>query len=150
MPLDVARPSGAAHGSQAGDIATAARQRDALTRAGVPAQLAAFPLERPQQQPGISYLYVLSTREQPRMLKVGFTERNVEDRVNEINRATGVVIPYGVRAAWVVRNGHAVETAVHALLDQYRVRKDREFFQLDFPVAFTIIRDYVYESREED
>ncbi len=135
---------------KASDVVAAARQQDALTRAGVPAQLRGFPLEEPQQRLGFGYLYVLSSREQPQMLKIGFTERDVEDRVNEINRATGVVIPYGVRAVWVVRNAHAIENAVHALLDQYRVRKDREFFHLDFHVAFNIIRDYVYESREED
>jgi hypothetical protein len=80
------------------------------------------------KQDGLTgFLYILSTRSQPRFLKIGMTQRAVEVRVKEINAATGIVIPYGVRAVWKVDNAHEVEREVHALLADYRVRTDREF-----------------------
>ena len=98
---------------------------------------------------GVGYIYVLSTRNAPNLLKVGYTERQVEERVREINAATGVAIPFGVRPLWTVKNARIVESDIHELLKDYRVRSDREFFDLDFRYAFPIIRDYVYETRAE-
>lgn len=84
---------------------------------------------------GRGYVYVLSTRETPGLLKIGYTNRDIVTRVNEINRATGVVYPYGVRALWVVSDAADVERQVHDLLGEYRVRKDREFFAMEFGMA---------------
>ncbi|WP_089008222.1 GIY-YIG nuclease family protein [Micromonospora viridifaciens] len=132
-----------------GDDVAVAAQLASLVHAGGQAHLAGFVAGRPSEPQGAGYIYVLSTREQPRLLKIGYTERSVEERVREINRATGVVIPYGVRAVWVVAHARAVETELHARLAPYRVRKDREFFDLDFRDAFALIRDYVYDTRRE-
>lgn len=44
----------------------------------------------------LGQIYILSTREQPTILKIGYTERSVWERVKEINRATGVLTPFGV------------------------------------------------------
>lgn len=99
--------------------------------------------------PGHGYVYVLSTREQPRMLKVGYTARDVIKRVDEINRATGVVIPFGLRAVWVVRDAPTAEARVHELLDAYRVRRDREFFDMDFRDARRLIDGFVRLYRLE-
>lgn len=73
-------------------------------------------------------IYILSTREQKDFLKIGFTTRGVVERVNEINSATGVVIPYGVRAVWCVKEAKVLEKKIHESLSEYRVRNDREFF----------------------
>ena len=81
---------------------------------------------------GAGWLYVLSTRESPSLLKAGMTTRNVEERVKEINAATGVAIPFGVRRCWRVSDPHAAEKLAHRTLDEFRVRDDREFFRLPF------------------
>ena len=78
------------------------------------------------------WIYVLSTREIPDLLKIGMTTRSVEERVHEINRATGVVIPFGVRACWRVKTPATAERMLHQELDGQRVRSDREFFRIDF------------------
>ncbi|MFI6333008.1 GIY-YIG nuclease family protein [Micromonospora chersina] len=126
-----------------------AAQVASFVQAGGQAQLAGFVAGRSPQPRGAGYIYVLSTREHPRLLKIGYTERSVEDRVKEINRATGVLIPYGVRAVWVVAHARSVEAELHARLAPYRVRADREFFDLDFRDAFVLIRDCVYDTRSE-
>ncbi|WP_431875986.1 GIY-YIG nuclease family protein [Micromonospora marina] len=126
-----------------------AGQVASFLRVGGEAQLAGLVAGRSSQPQDAGYIYVLSTREHPRMLKIGYTERSVEERVKEINRATGVLIPYGVRAVWVVAHARSVEADLHARLAPYRVRADREFFDLEFRDAFTLIRDCVYDSRRE-
>ncbi|MEU8011790.1 GIY-YIG nuclease family protein [Micromonospora parva] len=133
-----------------GDDATAAKQLTLLIDADVQVHLAGLVGEQPRETPGDGYIYVLSTREQPRMLKIGYTERTVEERVREINRATGVVIPYGVRALWVVADAPSVEAELHARLAPYRVRKDREFFDLNFHDASDLIQGYIDGLRRED
>ena len=92
-------------------------------------------------------IYILSTREQPRVLKIGFTTRSVLDRVNEINSATGVVIPYGVRAVWSVRDARDIEAKIHRSLADYRVRSDREFFYMDYKTAFERINNLLRRER---
>jgi hypothetical protein len=93
------------------------------------------------------FIYILSTRSQPGILKIGMTLRTVVRRVKEINAATGVVIPYGVRASWRVDDAAEVERDIHGLLAQYRVRADREFFEIEFNEASRLVNDYLNERR---
>ena len=97
----------------------------------------------------VGFVYVLSTREAPNLLKIGYTERSVRERVNELNAATAVLLPYGARAVWVVKRARQVEAEVHALLAQYRVRRDREFFELPYPGAVSLIDDLIQRARAE-
>lgn len=83
------------------------------------------------------WIYVLATRKQPNLLKIGATTRSVERRVAEINSATGIAVPYGVRRCWRVLRPLEVEQEIRVLLGEYRVRSDREFFQVDFGAAAT-------------
>ena len=92
---------------------------------------------------GAGWLYVLSTRESPSLLKVGMTTRTVEERVKEINAATGVAVPFGVRRCWRVSDPHAAEKLAHRTLDEFRVRNDREFFRLPFREAVKRLDDAV-------
>ncbi len=93
------------------------------------------------------WIYILSTRQHPTFLKIGMTKRSVVQRVNEINAATGVVIPYSARRVFRVKQAEKTERDIHGLLNQYRIRQDREFFELAFGQAVRLIEDYIQESR---
>jgi hypothetical protein len=93
------------------------------------------------------FIYILSTRAQPTLLKIGMTLRTVLGRVKEINAATGVLVPFAARGSWHVDDAAVVERHVHNLLAQYRVRADREFFEVEFDVASRIINNYLHERR---
>lgn len=97
-------------------------------------------------------IYILSTREMPSVLKIGFTNRSVEERVKEINSSTGVIIPFGVRAVWNVANAPEVERRIHELFSNSRVRADREFFKVDYFEAcsaiFALIKEAQIESED--
>jgi hypothetical protein len=80
-------------------------------------------------------VYILSTREDKDILKIGFTTRSVLKRVKEINSSTGVLTPFGVRRIWRVEDGAGVEKVIHDAFDDCRIRSDREFFRCDFHSA---------------
>src|SRR5262249_22458491 len=97
-------------------------------------------------EPNAGWVYILSTRELPKLLKIGMTTRGVQDRVREINGVTGVAIPFGVRRCWRVSDPRQSEKIVHEALDRERVRADREFFRIDFFEAERRIREILSEA----
>lgn len=132
---------------RAGNTGGALQTLEALRRLHLDRGLRAYIEGRPAFEGGS--IYILSTREQPQILKIGFTRRDPVTRVAEINAATGVVVPYGVRAAWPVDNPAVTEAAVHALLKPYRIRPDREFFQIEIREAMRLINDLLRNWRAE-
>lgn len=85
-----------------------------------------------QEEADAGWIYILSTREMPDLLKIGMTTRTVQDRVREINGATGVAIPFGVRRCWRVGDPRRSEKLLHEVLYESRLRADREFFRIRF------------------
>ncbi len=79
------------------------------------------------------------------LLKIGRSNREITKRVNEINAATGIVDPFGVRHLWRVRDATTTESNVHVLLAEFRVRTDREFFRLEYREAVAKIDRYLQE-----
>lgn len=119
-----------------------------LVAAGIQGYLQNFlERERVDNLTSRGFVYILSTRTQPTLLKIGMTLRPVLERVKEINAATGVLVPFGARASWRVDDAAEVERDVHNLLAQYRVRVDREFFEVEFDEAFRVINDYLNDRR---
>ncbi|GAA0282555.1 hypothetical protein LNAOJCKE_1477 [Methylorubrum aminovorans] len=102
-----------------------------------------------KEEPGAGWLYVLSTREWPDLLKVGKTERTLQERAAEINRATGVPIPFGVRRCWRVMNPALVERRAHECLADFRLRGDREFFRIGFHEAARRLGDMIRADGHE-
>lgn len=92
-------------------------------------------------QDDTGWIYVLSTREEPNILKVGRTERSVSQRVKEINGATGVLHPFGARYVFRVNSSVEAEKVIHEALSSYRIRDDREFFDIDPSYAVSLIRE---------
>lgn len=109
----------------------------------VPEMLERFVAGTPYRRPGHGFIYVLSTREAPTLLKIGYTERDIPTRAREINSSTGVAIPYGARGAWMVPHARQVEAELHSRLAPFRVRRDREFFSMEYREAAQIIDSYV-------
>lgn len=121
-----------------------------LLRAGLGTALKFFvDDEEPPTEEGKGYLYLLSTRSDRNLLKIGQTQRNVPKRVEEINRATGVVEPLSPRRIWYVHDPVGCERAVHELLKEYRVRVDREFFRVSLDQASKKIGDLLRRASFE-
>jgi Meiotically up-regulated gene 113 len=95
--------------------------------------LAQWHREPSSQGAEYGWLHILSTREQPDILKIGMRIRSVPERVQEINSATGLLRPYSARAVYKVKRPREAERQVFKLLSDYRIREDREFFISRFP-----------------
>ena len=87
------------------------------------------------------HIYVLQNTSIPGIFKIGFTERSVADRLNEINKATGVITPWQVRDFWFCSEPYLKEQEIHELLNDYRVEDNREGFAISYDVA----RDVIFE-----
>jgi hypothetical protein len=87
------------------------------------------------------HIYILQNTSVPGIFKIGFTERSVVDRLNEINKATGVITPWQVRDFWFTQEPYLAEQEIHDLLSDYRVQDNRE----GFAVNFTVARDVIFE-----
>ena len=92
------------------------------------------------------WIYILSEYEGSDVLKIGMTTRTVEERVRELNSATGVLIPLQVRAKFRVKNPLDTEQAIFKILTERRIRRDREFFNIPLDDAKSIIDAYLKKT----
>ena len=75
------------------------------------------------------FLYVASNKFFPGLLKIGATERRVEDRMDGLYN-TNVPGPFTLEYAILVELVYKFERQVHDALEFCRVNPDREFFQV--------------------
>jgi len=87
------------------------------------------------------YVYVLSNKAMPGLIKIGFTDKTPQKRVEGLSRATGVPITFDIEWAFPCFNAIRLEREVHNYFDGYRLRKDREFFRVTVDKAKEIIRE---------
>ena len=86
-----------------------------------------------------SWVYILSNPTMPGFLKIGYTKKNPDERAKQISNATGVALPYEVEFAYSCWNGLELEKDIHERLNEYRLSKQREFFQVDLDEVKEII-----------
>jgi hypothetical protein len=75
------------------------------------------------------------------LLKIGYTTKPLEERVAELNNATGVPTDFAVEAFFEVEEPENLEKAIHRALAKHRIRKQREFFRLLKIDAIRIIQE---------
>jgi len=84
-------------------------------------------------------VYVLTNQAMPGLIKVGITgAEDVETRMKSLGQS-GVPLPFECYYAAEVEDAQSVEKAMHAAFDELRVRRGREFFELDPNKAKVII-----------
>ncbi|HEU5021107.1 MAG TPA: GIY-YIG nuclease family protein, partial [Bryobacteraceae bacterium] len=74
------------------------------------------------------YVYVLSNPKMPGLFTVGCTTRSVEERVEELNQATGVPVAFQIEARFPTSAPKEHELAIHKRLAAHRIQ-GREFFE---------------------
>jgi hypothetical protein len=89
------------------------------------------------------YVYVLVNKTMPGICKIGMTTTSVNQRVKEINSATGVVSPWFSVFKYKCMNSRVLEKAVHDKLESlgYRVNPKREGFEIDSNTAIELIKE---------
>ena len=88
---------------------------------------------------GKQYVYILTNNTMPGLCKIGYTKNDPGKRAKQINAATGVAMDFNVEWTYSCYNGIELEGEVHSYLDQFRVNKNREFFQISVEEAKSVI-----------
>jgi ribosomal protein S27E len=78
----------------------------------------------------------------PGLLKIGYTERAVEDRAAEVSSGTGIPQRFIVEAYFASPNPSLDEHTVHQSLKQYRL-VNREFFEIDLDQSLQLLYQVV-------
>mgnify|MGYP000226898079 CR=1 FL=1 len=80
-----------------------------------------------------AYVYVMRCPAHGRdIYKVGYTDRDPEQRARELSGKTAAPTPFLVVQAWAVTEGRQAEQAAHQALEAYRLDSNREFFQAGY------------------
>ena len=76
------------------------------------------------------FVYVLSNKSMPGIVKIGFTTTSPEQRLKEINSATGVIEGWSLEWSVECTEAHDLERKTHEYLKEFRVNKKREGFYM--------------------
>jgi hypothetical protein len=85
-------------------------------------------------------IYILSHEAIPNLLKIGYTTRTIEERVQELS-STGVPGNFTVELYFKTDNAPMFEMILHKSLDEYRYEK--EFFKVDIKTAIHAIHNLI-------
>lgn len=78
------------------------------------------------------YVYVMRNPSMPGMMKIGFTTRPIEERLQEANVGnTWIPTPFSLELYKFVVNPQEKESTVHKILARDRVNPNREFFRVE-------------------
>lgn len=89
------------------------------------------------------YVYCLSNPAMLGLLKIGFTERPIVNRLKELSSATGVAMPFELEFCVRVRNANDLERRLHAELHEFRISTQKEFFRLSTEEAVNRILSFL-------
>lgn len=91
---------------------------------------------------GRGYVYFLVNDAMPGLLKIGFTESALDQRLAQL-QTTGVPRPFTLGAAFEVADVKECEAELHRLLADKRESKQREFFRVDLVKAIAICHEVI-------
>jgi len=97
----------------------------------------------------MEYVYVLSNPSMPGLVKIGMTTRSdINDRVKELDSATGIPTPFKVEGVINTMNAESLEQYLHEYFSEYRVSTSREFFNLE--PNDVLMMDKSFEAKVEN
>src|ERR1043166_6032871 len=99
--------------------------------------------------PGV--VYFLSNPSMPGLLKIGFTQDALDQRLAAL-RHTGIPSNFEIQAAFQVTNAAECEQAIHERLKEFRHAPNREFFRVGLKTAlqrsWSVIQDFLTDETE--
>jgi hypothetical protein len=90
----------------------------------------------------VGYMYILSNPAMPGLLKIGFTNRDVKERIAELSSATGVPKSFEIEYYCLTRDVEEIEGKVHQHLSAHRA-SGKEFFKVTLIDAVELIDSLV-------
>tara|TARA_A100001011_G_scaffold354912_1_gene397735 strand:+ start:212 stop:961 length:750 start_codon:yes stop_codon:yes gene_type:complete len=93
-----------------------------------------------EKNDNLGYLYVLSNKAYPNIYKIGSTYNDVDERAEELT-GTGHLMPFKVEAQIQIKSAEYYEKKIHSILSSYRVKQNREFFEIDLDKVKSCLND---------
>jgi hypothetical protein len=90
------------------------------------------------------WVYVISIKAMPNLVKIGFSDRDPVNRAAELKVGTGVPFSYEVVYDALVDSPRSIEQLVHKALEEER--EDKEWFRCDWAHAVSLVRQAAKES----
>ena len=87
--------------------------------------------EKKTENVGTVYLLSNPAYKNPSLYKIGSTYRLIEERIEELNSETGVAYPFELEYKIKIKDAEYYEKSIHKLLTKYRVKKNKEYFELE-------------------
>jgi hypothetical protein len=75
-------------------------------------------------------VYIFINESMPDLVKIGYTCKDIEQRIKELDN-TSIPLPFQCFYAAEVQNAKFVETKLHRIFADKRIRNNREFFRID-------------------
>ena len=85
------------------------------------------------------YIYILINPSIMGIVKIGKTNSDPENRVNELSSATSAPTPFYLAYKTYFQNATQAEDLVHSRLDQFRISHNREFFRIPLHKAIDTV-----------
>ena len=81
-------------------------------------------------------VYVITNSAMPGFVKIGKTDRTIQERLRDLDK-TNIPVPFQCVAAWEFEDADGVEATLHLAFADSRERENREFFRVssDQPIA---------------
>ncbi len=86
----------------------------------------------------MSIVYILTNESMPEIIKIGISE-NLELRIKQLDN-TSMPLPFECFYAVEVTDALAIERKIHQGLDDYRIRSNREFFNVSPDKAKSLLK----------
>lgn len=86
------------------------------------------------------YVYILSNPSMPNLVKIGYTTRDIDQRIFELSSATGVPEYFKLEYKYFSTSPNSLERQIHQCLSSYRGSENREFFSCSPSEAVELIR----------
>ncbi len=111
-------------------------------------QLALISITPQPNSQEIGYVYVMrSPMHERNIYKIGFTNRNPEDRAGDLSASSGQPDHLVVVQSWKVLDARRIEQAIHRRLGEFRLTDRREFFKVKFERARSVIEETIAEMK---
>lgn len=93
----------------------------------------------------MGYVYILTNKAMPGLIKIGQTARTVQERADELY-TTGVPIAFDIAHEFPCENHEKLERQMHTELEKHRFNENREFFEYSADDAFELLQKLVDSS----
>lgn len=93
----------------------------------------------PQFGEGKQSVYILSNPAMPGLLKIGYTAKEIGQRMDQLYKGSGVPSPFKLEYLYKCNNGMNIEEEVHKYLKEFRHNNYREFFEIGLKQAIDAV-----------